>query len=58
MANYTCIAENLAGKRISDPALLTVFGMIGFLSLIIILRIFSVLYYNEHNRNQEHFMTL
>lgn len=26
MANYTCVAENLAGKRISDPALLTVFG--------------------------------
>lgn len=26
MANYTCIAENLAGKRISNPALLTVFG--------------------------------
>lgn len=26
MANYTCVAENLAGKRISGPALLTVFG--------------------------------
>ncbi|XP_047020770.1 netrin receptor UNC5B-like [Helicoverpa zea] len=25
MANYTCVAENLAGKRISEPALLTVF---------------------------------
>ncbi|KAI5645227.1 ZU5 domain-containing protein [Phthorimaea operculella] len=25
MANYTCVAENLAGKRMSDPALLTVF---------------------------------
>lgn len=23
-ANYTCVAENLAGKRVSDPALLTV----------------------------------
>lgn len=27
MANYTCVAENLAGKRMSDPALLTVFGI-------------------------------
>ncbi|XP_041976424.1 netrin receptor UNC5C-like [Aricia agestis] len=25
MANYTCVAENLAGKRMSEPALLTVF---------------------------------
>ncbi|XP_073951033.1 netrin receptor UNC5B-like [Choristoneura fumiferana] len=25
MANYTCVAENLAGKRLSEPALLTVF---------------------------------
>lgn len=26
MANYTCVAENLAGKRISDPAQLKVVG--------------------------------
>lgn len=25
-ANYTCIAENIAAKRQSDPAMLTVFG--------------------------------
>ncbi|XP_028026409.1 netrin receptor UNC5C [Bombyx mandarina] len=25
MANYTCVAENLAGKRMSEPALLSVF---------------------------------
>ena len=25
-ANYTCVAENIAARRISDPALLTVFG--------------------------------
>lgn len=26
MANYTCVAENLAGKRISEPAQLKVIG--------------------------------
>lgn len=26
MANYTCVAENVAAKRLSHPALLTVFG--------------------------------
>jgi len=25
-ANYTCVAENVASKRLSDPALLTVYG--------------------------------
>ncbi|XP_021712731.1 netrin receptor unc-5, partial [Aedes aegypti] len=25
MANYTCVAENIAGKRVSDPVSLTVF---------------------------------
>lgn len=27
MANYTCVAENSAGKRVSEPALLTVYGV-------------------------------
>lgn len=26
MGNYTCVAENVAGKRLSDTAVLTVFG--------------------------------
>lgn len=26
MANYTCVAENIAGKRLSDPVSLTVYG--------------------------------
>lgn len=26
MANYTCVAENIAGKRVSDPVSLTVYG--------------------------------
>lgn len=33
-ANYTCVAENIAAKRISDPALLTVFGEWNFNSFI------------------------
>lgn len=27
MGNYTCIAENIASRRISEHALLTVYGM-------------------------------
>lgn len=26
MANYTCVAENIAGKRTADPVSLTVYG--------------------------------
>lgn len=26
MGNYTCVAENVAGKRVSDTAVLTVLG--------------------------------
>ena len=26
MGNYTCVSENVAGKRVSDTAILTVFG--------------------------------
>jgi leucine-rich repeat transmembrane protein FLRT len=25
-ANYTCVAENVAARRVSEPALLTVYG--------------------------------
>jgi hypothetical protein len=30
MANYTCVASNDAIERQSQPALITVFGKIGF----------------------------
>lgn len=26
MANYTCVAENVAGKRVAEQAMLTVYG--------------------------------
>lgn len=31
MANYTCVAENIAGKRLSDPVSLTVYGKLFFI---------------------------
>lgn len=31
MANYTCIAENIAGRRESDVAVLSVYGMFNIL---------------------------
>lgn len=30
MANYTCVAENIAGKRLSEPVSLTVYGKFKF----------------------------
>lgn len=33
--NYTCVAENIAAKRLSSPAQITVYGELGVLSLIL-----------------------
>jgi len=35
MGNYSCIAENAASRRVSEPALLTVYGKKYILSKII-----------------------
>ena len=34
MANYTCVAENIAGKRLSDPVSLTVYGELVLLFIL------------------------
>lgn len=36
MANYTCVAENIAGKRLSDPVSLTVYGKFSSFNLLVV----------------------
>lgn len=43
MANYSCVAENIAGKRISEPALLTVYGKFPFCVFFFIASIYVIL---------------
>lgn len=44
MANYTCVAENIAGRKSSDPALLTVFGRC-HLNLYLFIYLYTLLWY-------------
>lgn len=36
MANYSCIAENIAGRRESDVAVLSVYGMFTMFTVFIL----------------------
>lgn len=51
MANYTCVAENIAGKRLSDPVSLTVYGKYFFIFVFAVhLNWFDVVRSNQRRR--------
>lgn len=49
MANYTCVAENVAGKRIAEQAMLTVYGKQSLLLLLYSLCRLLIFYCNGLN---------